>query len=149
MVTMTEEFDRFYKNYFEHQLEWYDKKAAWNKRCYWSIRGTQIILVSFLPVAVSLFPVTSSLFWKNATIIAFVSLIIVQSLDSFLNTQKKWLNYRTTAEGLRREKQMFKTKTGEYSNIEDPEQVFIERTMMLTSRENRYWEITTLKSQEY
>jgi len=58
------------------------------------------------------------------------------------------MNYRTTAEGLRREEQMFKTGTKEYEDAENPEKLFVERVMALTSQENRYWEITTRKAQE-
>jgi hypothetical protein len=108
----------------------------------------QIALASFLPVAVALFPVTNSTFWKNSLIIASVVLIVLEALESYLNYQKNWMNYRTTAEGLRREEQMFKTRTGEYENINNPEQVFVERVMELTSQENRYWEIITRKAQE-
>jgi hypothetical protein len=112
------------------------------------MKGAQIVLAAILPVAVSLFPVTSSTVWKNTIIIAAVLLIILEALESYLNYQKKWMNYRTTAEGLRREEQMFKTRTDEYEGVDDPEQVFVERVLALTSQENRYWEITTRKAQE-
>jgi hypothetical protein len=145
---MVENFDEFYEDFYEPQFQWYDDKAVSNKRYHRLIKIAQITLASFLPVAVSLFPVTSNEFWKNAIIVAAVALIILEALESYLNYQKKWMNYRTTAEGLRREEYMFKTKTGEYEGVDDPEKVFVERVMALTSQENRYWEITTRKAQE-
>jgi hypothetical protein len=144
---MVDNFDEFYE-FYEGQFEWYDDKAVRNKWMHRLMKGAQIVLAAILPVAVSLFPVTSSTVWKNTIIIAAVLLIILEALESYLNYQKKWMNYRTTAEGLRREEQMFKTRTDEYEGVDDPEQVFVERVLALTSQENRYWEITTRKAQE-
>ncbi|WP_254861383.1 DUF4231 domain-containing protein [Natronomonas gomsonensis] len=144
---MVDNFDEFYE-FYEGQFEWYDDKAVRNKWMHRLMKGAQIVLAAILPVAVSLFPVTSSTVWKNTIIIAAVLLIILEALESYLNYQKKWMNYRTTAEGLRREEQMFKTRTDEYEGVDDPEQVFVDRVLALTSQENRYWEITTRKAQE-
>lgn len=144
---MVENFDDFYE-FYEGQFEWYDNKAVRNKWMHRLMKGAQIVLAAILPVAVSLFPVTSSTVWKNTIIIAAVLLIILEALESYLNYQKKWMNYRTTAEGLRREEQIFKTRTDEYEGVDDPEQVFVERVLALTSQENRYWEITTRRAQE-
>jgi hypothetical protein len=143
---MVDNFDEFYE-FYEGQFEWYDDKAVRNKWMHRLMKGAQIVLAAILPVAVSLFPVTSSTVWKNTIIIAAVLLIILEALESYLNYQKKWMNYRTTAEGLRREEQMFKTRTDEYEGVDDPEQVFVDRVLALTSQENRYWEITTRKAQ--
>ncbi|MDZ5810556.1 DUF4231 domain-containing protein [Halorubrum sp. AD140] len=145
---MVEKFDEFYEEFYKPQFEWYDTKAMSNKKYHRGMKISQIALAAILPVAVTLFPVTSSAFWKNTIIIASVLLIILEALESYLNYQKKWMNYRTTAEGLRREEQMFKTGTKEYEGAENPEKLFVERVMALTSQENRYWEITTRKAQE-
>lgn len=145
---MVENFDEFYEEFYEPQFEWYDSKAISNKKYHRGMKIAQIALAALLPVAVTLFPVTSSTFWQNTIIIASVLLIILEALESYLNYQKKWMNYRTTAEGLRREEQMFKTGTKEYEGAENPEKMFVERVMALTSQENRYWEITTRKAQE-
>lgn len=145
---MVENFDEFYEDFYKPQFKWYDTKAVNNKKYHRGMKISQIVLAAILPVAVTLFPVTSSAFWQNVIIIAAVLLIILEALESYLNYQKKWMNYRTTAEGLRREEQMFKTRTKEYEDVDDPEKKFIERVMALTSQENRYWEITTRKAQE-
>lgn len=145
---MVENFDEFHEEFYKPQLEWYDTKAISNKKYCRGMKISQIVLAAVLPVAVTLFPVTASMFWQNTIIIASVLLIILEALESYLNYQKKWMNYRTTAEGLRREEQMFKTGTKEYEGVDNPEKLFVERVMALTSQENRYWEITTRKAQE-
>ena len=145
---MVENFDEFYEDFYKPQFEWYDTKAISNKKYHRGMKISQIVLAAILPVAVTLFPVTASSFWQTVIIVAAVLLVILEALESYLNYQKKWMNYRTTAEGLRREEQMFKTGTKEYEGVENPEKLFVERVMALTSQENRYWEITTRKAQE-
>jgi|AntDeeMinimDraft_5_1070356.scaffolds.fasta_scaffold00680_10 hypothetical protein len=145
---MVENFDEFYEDFYKPQFEWYDTKAISNKKYHRGMKISQIVLAAILPVAVTLFPVTASSFWQTVIIVAAVLLVILEALESYLNYQKKWMNYRTTAEGLRREEQMFKTGTKEYEDAENPEKLFVERVMALTSQENRYWEITTRKAQE-
>jgi hypothetical protein len=145
---MVENFDEFYEDFYKPQFEWYDTKAISNKKYHRGMKISQIVLAAIRPVAVTLFPVTASSFWQTVIIVAAVLLVILEALESYLNYQKKWMNYRTTAEGLRREEQMFKTGTKEYEDAENPEKLFVERVMALTSQENRYWEITTRKAQE-
>jgi hypothetical protein len=145
---MVENFNEFYEEFYKPQFEWYDTKAISNKKYHRRIKISQILLAASLPVAVTLFPVTSSMSWQIVIIVAAVLLVILEALESYLNYQKNWMNYRTTAEGLRREEQMFKTRTKEYEGVENPEKLFVERVMALTSQENRYWEITTRKAQE-
>jgi len=145
---MTENFEQFEQDFYEPQLEWYDAKAIRNKRLHRGMKTSQIVLAAFLPVSVSLFPVTADALWGNLIIASSVLLIILESLESYLNYYEKWLNYRTVVEGLRREKQLLDTKTGEYESVSDPEAIFVERVMRLTSKEHRYWEIITQKSQD-
>lgn len=145
---MVENFDDFYEDFYKTQFDWYDTKAASNKRYHRAMKISQIVLAAILPVAVTQFPVTDSSFWQAVVVVAAVLLVIFEALESYLNYQKKWMNYRTTAEGLRREEKMFKTGTKEYEGAENPEKLFVERVMALTSQENRYWEITTRKAQE-
>lgn len=145
---MVEHFNDFYEDFYKPQFKWYDSKAASNKKYHRAMKISQIVLAAILPVAVTQFPVTDSSFWQAVVVVAAVLLIILEALESYLNYQRKWMNYRTTAEGLRREEQMFNTRTKEYEGVENPEKLFVERVMALTSQENRYWEITTRKAQE-
>lgn len=145
---MTEHFEEFYENFYKDQCEWYDEKAANNKNYFRVMKLIEIILAAALPVVATIFAVTADLMWRYPIVALAVLLIIIEGIEWNLNYQKKWMNYRTTAEGLRREEHMFKMGTGEYDGIDDPEKLFAERVLALTSRENRYWEITTRKAQE-
>lgn len=138
---MVENFDEFYEEYFEARRDWYDRRASANRRRHRAIQGTKIGLAAFLPLAVSLFPVTGSVLWQVSILLASVALIGVECLGRAWRPQKKWLNYRTIAEGLRREEQMYRTTTGEYDDLNDTDGAFVERVLSLTDPEKRYWEI--------
>lgn len=144
---MTDSFQEF-KEFYTEQFEYYDDTAIDCKRYYRVMKVVEIALAAALPVTATIFAVTAASIWQYVIIALAVSLIIVEGLEWNLNYQKKWMNYRTTAEGLRREEQMFNMGTGEYDGADDPEKLFAERVMSLTSKENRYWELTTRKAQE-
>lgn len=145
---MSGNFQEFYEDFYKDQFEWYDDKAVNNKNYYRVMKVIEIALAAALPIAATIFAVTREPSWQWAIIVFAALLIIVEALEWNLNYQKKWMNYRTTAEGLRREEYMFKMGTGEYDGSDDPEKLFAERVLALTSREHRYWELTTRKAQE-
>lgn len=145
---MVDNFDEFYEDFYKAQFDWYDEKAGRNKYYYRGIKISEIVLASLLPVLVTAFSLTGSSILKFSLVGVSVLLVIFEALESHLNYQKKWMNYRTTAEGLRREEQMFKTGTGCYTDVDNPQELFVERVMSLCSKENRYWEIVTKKAQE-
>lgn len=144
---MVDSFDQFVE-YYESQFEYYDSKATTNKRGDRVTRVAQIILTAVLPVAATLFAGTNEAIWRWSIVIIALLVLINQGLRSYLNYQKKWLSYRTTAESLRREKQLFDTKTQRYETTSDPQRLFVDRVMAIVEQENREWETATRKAQE-
>ena len=49
------------------------------------------------------------------------------------------MNYRTTAETLKKEIHFYNSRTGEYGGAEHPESLFVERAEAIISRENSLW----------
>ena len=72
--------------------------------------------------------------------IAILGAIVTISVGimSLYQYRKNWIEYRSTAESLKHEKFMFKTKTGVYSQIA-AFPVFVEKIEALISRENTDW----------
>lgn len=144
---MVDNFDQFVE-YYESQFEYYDSKATTNK---WGDRITrvlQIVLTAVLPVTAALFAGTDEAIWRWIIVIIALLVLINQGLRSYLNYQKKWLSYRTTAESLRREKQLFDTKTQQYEADGDPQRLFVDQVMEIVEQENSEWETATRKAQE-
>ena len=144
---MSEGFAEFLE-FYEGQFKFYDTKAASNKRWHRGMKGSQLIVAAVLPVAATSYPLTGAPLWKWVIIGLSVLLILLEGFESYLNYQKKWINYRMTAEALRREKQLFNTRTDAYEGVDTPETLFVERVLKLTDQENSDWETVTRKAQE-
>jgi hypothetical protein len=144
---MTENFDEFYNDFFQKQFDWYDNRALRNKWIYISLRVMVLILAVSIPVSVSFIPqVASTQYMINAITIMSLLLLILESILSLLNPHENWMNYRSTAEAMRREEQSFKTLTGDYEDATDPEALFVERINSLVSKEHRVWRVVTRKA---
>jgi len=143
---MVEDFERYYKERYEDQKQWYDDKAVKNKRFYLTFRSAVLVFAAAIPTSVSFLPGSnnSSLIINIVTLAAFM-LLVSEGLLSIFNFHHKWQSYRTTAEALKKEGERFNTKTGEYSEVDDPESLFVDRVEELVSQEHRYWKMLSTK----
>jgi uncharacterized integral membrane protein len=139
----TEDFQNYLKERYEDQINWYDKKSMLNQKMYRFFQLSVIILAAITPVLVAIAPETNR--WPAVIIAALVAIGTI-----ILNTskyQENWINYRTTAETLRKEIHFYRAGLGDYRDSEDREALFIERVESLISRENIMWS-TTQKPKE-
>lgn len=139
-----EDFQKYLKERYEDQINWYDKKSMWHQKMYKRFQGAVIVLSTITPVLIAI--------WKEETrwpavIIAALVAIGTTSLKTF-KYQENWINYRTTCETLRKEIHFYKAAVGDYKDREDPESLFVERAEALISRENTMWLTTHLPKEE-
>ena len=80
-------------------------------------------------------------------ILSIILAIITAALKTF-KFQEIWINYRTTAETLKKEKFHYDAGAIEYADAENKEQLFIERVEALISRENTLWIATHTKKED-
>ena len=139
----TEDFQKYLKERYEDQVNWYDKKSASNQKLYRNLQGSVIILAAITPVLVAIAPDTNR--WP-AVIIAALVAIGTTVLKTF-KYQENWINYRTTCETLRKEIHFYRSNSGEYTASKDREALFVERVESLISRENTMW-LTTQQPKE-
>ncbi|MHC4753400.1 MAG: DUF4231 domain-containing protein [Planctomycetota bacterium] len=125
----TEDFQKYLKERYEDQINWYDKKSAWNQKLY--------------PVLVAI--ECESTRWPAVIIAALVA--IGTSILKTFKYQENWINYRTTCETLRKEIHFFRAGVGDYRDSEGREALFVERVESLISRENTMW-LTTQRPKE-
>ena len=62
----------------------------------------------------------------------------IMALKTF-KFQENWVNYRTIAEALKKEKHYYDAGALEYATVEDKEQLFVERVEVLISTESTSW----------
>lgn len=129
----------------DNQIEWYEKKAAFNKFRY---RIIEIIII----VSGALIPFINSvtIFYpnKDPQTVPYPSLLFISSLLGFIITIvtglskmekyfESWTLYRTNAEVLKKEKFMYLNNAGQYSKLpqEDRDKLFVENIEFILSSE--------------
>lgn len=133
-----EDFQRYLKERYEDQLNWYDRKSMWNQRRYRFFQWSVFILAPITPVLVAI--ATETTRWPAVFIAALVTIGIIILQTSKYN--ENWIIYRTTAETLRKELHFYSLGLGDYRDSEDREALFIERVESLISRESIMWSTT-------
>ena len=130
-----EEFEEYLKERYKCQVQWYDNKSAQNQRYYQWFQWMVIIISVSVPVLVVSMP--DRFKWITA-ILSIILAIATAALKTF-KFQENWVNYRTIAETLKKEKHYYDAEAGEYATAEDKRQLFVEIVEALLSRENTLW----------
>ena len=67
-----------------------------------------------------------------------VVIVICASMIALFQFQERWIEYRSTAECLKKEKFMFLTRVEPY-NTDNPLEIFVQRTETLIFQQNTSW----------
>ena len=134
-------FDKYLKDRYLNQINWYSDKASQNKIFYNVFQWVVIILASSLPILISILPDS----FKWITIVISVLLAIGTAALKTFKWQEIWINYRTISEILKKEKHFYDAEIDEYANADDKDGLFIERVENLISRENNLWVMTHIE----
>lgn len=129
------QFEKYLKERYEHQTNWYDSKSAKNKSLYIFFQWAVIVLSAIVPVMVISFSRNGK--WVTAGI-AMILAVCTAALKTF-KFQENWINYRTIAETLKKEKYFYQANLDDYADTSDKESLFIERVESLISREHSLW----------
>lgn len=129
------DFEKFLSERYRPEIGWYDTKSARNKRFYYAIQWSVIVLSATIPVLISSLPI--NLKWITISL-SIILAIGTAGLKTF-KFQENWLNYRTIAESLKKELSFFEASIGDYQQAENKESLFVERVESLISRENTLW----------
>ena len=130
-----EDFQKFVKERYEDQVNWYDEKSIWYQKMYSRFQWSVIILSAITPVLVAI--ASGKTRWLPIVISTLVA-IGTTSLKTF-KYQENWINYRTTCETLKKEIHFYNTGIGDYKDAENRKSTFVERVEALISRENTMW----------
>ena len=129
--------EEYMKDRVDNQIDWYDKKSAFNQKWFKRLQVIAILSASTIPFLAGY----SS--GKDETIrvcIGILGLMVaaITAALSLYKFQEHWLEYRTTCESLRHEKYLYLTQTVPY-NVEDAFSTFVQRIESLISKENTDW----------
>jgi uncharacterized protein DUF4231 len=124
------------------QIGWYDRKSTTNQRWFKRLRFAEIVAAATIPFlsgfADNSFPI------KIAIGALGVFVAVIASLLGLLQLQVHWIEYRATAESLRREKFLFLTQTAPYDK-DDAFHLLVQRVEALLTKENTEWAQSMMK----
>lgn len=132
------EIEKYIKERVDDQIKWYDDKSGKNKFYFQLFKVIEISFASILALLSGF--LKSNEFFPHIAGGIGASITIIASLQSIFKFHEKWTQYRSTSETLKNEKYIFLNLTGTYTNIEEPNKLFVERIEFLISKENSSWQ---------
>jgi Protein of unknown function (DUF4231) len=117
----------------EDQIDWYDGKAEFNQRWYWSLKVVQIVAAAVVPVTAG----ESAPTWVTGGLGALI--VVVEGMQQLFQLQPSWSRYRSTCEALRHEQYLYLSQAGHYRNADRLDALLAERVEGLVSQEHASW----------
>jgi hypothetical protein len=118
------------------QISWYDRKSGTNQRWFRRLRFAEIVAAATIPFLSGF--AGNSLPIKIAIGALGVVVAVIASLLGLLHLQEHWIEYRATAEWLKKEKFLFLTQTEPYDKG-DAFHLLVQRVEALLSKESTEW----------
>jgi uncharacterized protein DUF4231 len=124
------------------QITWYDQKSSTIQRWFKQLRFAEIVGAAIIPFLSGF--AGESLPIKITIGALGVVVAVIASLLGLLQLQERWIQYRATAESVRREKFLFLTQTDPYDK-DDAFHLLVQRVEALLSKENAEWAQSMMK----
>jgi hypothetical protein len=120
----------------DDQAKWLSGKSSTNQKLFKRCRLAEIVLASLIPV-IALLPLPD-LPGKLLVAAAGAAIAIIAGAVSLWRFQELWVQYRVTAEALKREKFLFLTAAAPYT-ADDRFALLVGRVEALLAAENASW----------
>lgn len=122
----------------DDQITWLEKKAAHNQSRFKMLRIIQLVFSASIPFMVALISDgTHVLKWVSGGF--GVAITICEGLQALYKYQELWMQYRSTAEALKKEKYLFLSKAGKYEGASNPFPLLVVEVESILSNENLQW----------
>jgi len=145
----SESLDQYLSGRYEDQLKWYSNKATHNKQWYLGCQIAIAVLSGSVTVTVALgMHEQAASGWHIVSLIASAAVAALAGLQKAYRFHENWVEYRTTAEQLKKERYYYEFRCGDYSAVESADRLFVQRVEALISRQNTLWTARTLGAPE-
>ncbi len=126
------EAEEYVSERLDGQQKWYSKKSGINKDYHYRIKIVTIILAVLIPLLSGLD--------SSALIVGGLGALvaILTTISGVMKFEKKWINYRTASERLKREKLLWQTKTAPYDK-DNAFTLLVTRVETIINVENGDW----------
>ncbi|MFN0299475.1 MAG: DUF4231 domain-containing protein [Burkholderiales bacterium] len=120
----------------DDQIKWLSAKSRWNQDWFKRLRLCELILAAAIPFLAAY--ADADLYVKLAVALVGVIIAILAGMLALYRFQELWIEYRATAEALKREKMLFETKVDPYKG-DDGFERFVMRIEGILGAENSRW----------
>ena len=140
-------FEQYVKERYESQLQWYSRSATNNKKWYRIYQVGIAALSAVVTVTVALgMNDGAGAAWHVVSLTTSAVVTVLATLQKTFRFHDNWVEYRTTAEDLKKERYYHEFLCGDYATAESPDQLFVERVEGLISQQNTQWNVGTITS---
>gem|GEM_PF-274746 len=123
------------------QIQWYEKKSAINQKRYKQCQIGAIVFGAAIPLLTAISFEDFEVLLRFTIALLGSLIAIMNALVSLYKFQDNWVQYRTAAESLTREKFLFLTKSRPYAGDEEKDfKQLVERCELTMSSENSVWQ---------
>ena len=123
----------------DDQLNWLEKKSAFNQKRYKLTKAVVIVASVSIPFLAGLIDENASLM-KYAIAFSGFIISIAEGFAALNKYHENWVQYRVTAEALKREKIMYLTQSGAYKESAEAFKTFVVQVEGILANENAKWE---------
>jgi len=132
----------YLKERVQDQIAWHDLNSAFNKRWFISLRAIEIASAATVPF---LSGFTGNP-WIGRTVgVIGIIITVCAGMTTLCQFQRRWIEHRTIAESLKKEKFLFATRTQPYDS-DDAFSIFVQRVENMVSQEVGVWARNLTKS---
>ena len=135
-----EAFERYIVERYDDQCQWYDRKASFNKKFYYVFQMLVICFSALTTLTIALGIYFPEFRWLRILALTMTaSVTVFASLQKVFRFQENWIEYRNTAESLKKERYLHLAGLDEYTKTESADKLFVARVEDLISRQNTAW----------
>jgi uncharacterized protein DUF4231 len=132
----------YIENRFKDQLKWYEEHAKSSMIKYYACQVVIVFFGAIIPIINVLSPATDAYAIRLLSSFFGGTIIVATGLLQLTKAYENWINYRSTAEQLKQEYQLFALKAEHYSDEKTPnkdskERLFIENVESLIRLEGK------------
>lgn len=131
--------DTYLQERVQDQLHWFERKSAWNQKRYRILKTTILVLSGSIPFMAGM--VLDMPFFQWGIAIAGLLIAIAEGLISINKYHDNWVQYRASAEALKREQFLLSTGTGPYRDLDtaDRLEALVSRVEDILGSDNEQW----------
>lgn len=125
----------------DDQLNWLDSKSQYHHKHFVRLRTLILVTSTLIPLLSGFISDSNNwgLILKWAVGIGGVIVAVSQGLLSLNKHQELWMQYRASAEAIKREKLLYLAKVGAYANNNQAFENFVAQIESILADENKLW----------